>query len=153
MDYSADLTYSLWPAILCDQLVQNIGIITACMPYIKPFIESLESGMIRTDDLRRRGLTTPYGYGFSSKAGRDNRAGASSFSSRFGLNKQPSRTADTDTGSSAINVIALTNDHNDANLAEGNFNNITADSRGSVQHESDAESQKSSSLIIKQTKA
>lgn len=52
---TTDLTYRLWPVVLCNQLVQNIGIVTSCVPYIKPFFESLESGMIRTDDLRRRG--------------------------------------------------------------------------------------------------
>ena len=51
---------------MCNQLVQNLGIITACVPYIKPFLESLESGMIRTDDLRRRGVTAAYGYNASN---------------------------------------------------------------------------------------
>ena len=153
VDYTADVTYSLWPAILCNQLVQNIGIITACVPYIKVFFQSLESGMIRTDDLRRRGLITAYGYGSSSKSGGDNLAGASSFPSHFGLEQQPSRAADGGAGSSTINTIASTNGHSDATPAEGNFATVTADSHGSVQHESDAESQKSSSMIIKQTKS
>jgi hypothetical protein len=46
-------------------LVENLSIATACVPYLKPFLESLESGMIRSDDLRRRGQqsTTDYAYG------------------------------------------------------------------------------------------
>ena len=65
---SEDFTYRVWPAVLCNQLVQDLSIITACVPYIKPFLESLESGMIRTDDLRRRGVTAAYGYN-SSRSG------------------------------------------------------------------------------------
>lgn len=39
-------------------LGQTLGIVTACVPYLKPFIQSLESGMIRSDDIRRRGDVT-----------------------------------------------------------------------------------------------
>ena len=49
-----DPTFESWPAVLCAQIVQNLGIITACIPYLKPFLESLESGLIRSDDLRQR---------------------------------------------------------------------------------------------------
>lgn len=77
---SEDFTYRVWPAVLCNQLVQNLGIITACVPYIKPFLESLESGMIRTDDLRRRGVTAAYGYD-SSRSG--SRSASSSVSHKL----------------------------------------------------------------------
>ena len=50
------------------------------MPYIKPFLESLESGMIRTDDLRRRGVTAAYGYN-SDRSGSDRPLGSVSASS------------------------------------------------------------------------
>ena len=65
---------------MCNQLVQNLGIITACVPYIKPFLESLESGMIRTDDLRRRGVTAAYGYN-SDRSGNDRPFGSASAAS------------------------------------------------------------------------
>lgn len=41
----------MWIIVLCAQVVQNSSIITACVPYLKPFLESLESGMIRSDNI------------------------------------------------------------------------------------------------------
>ncbi|KAL9000337.1 MAG: hypothetical protein Q9169_001054 [Polycauliona sp. 2 TL-2023] len=60
---SSDRTFMMWPVVLCAQAVQSLSIITACIPCLKPFLESLESGMIRVDDLRRRGMNGTYGYG------------------------------------------------------------------------------------------
>ncbi|KAL8826830.1 MAG: hypothetical protein Q9170_007254 [Blastenia crenularia] len=53
---SDNIPFHLWPEVVCAQIVQSLSIITACVPYLKPFFDSLESGMIRNDDLRRRGL-------------------------------------------------------------------------------------------------
>jgi hypothetical protein len=52
---SSDVTFFYWPVALAMVVAQSLGIITACIPYLKPFIQSLESGMIRSDDIRRRG--------------------------------------------------------------------------------------------------
>ncbi|KAI4231320.1 MAG: hypothetical protein L6R40_007765 [Gallowayella cf. fulva] len=58
---STDVSYHLWPEIVCTQVVQSLSIMTACVPYLKPFFDSLESGMIRSDDLRwRRGPDSLY---------------------------------------------------------------------------------------------
>lgn len=40
-------------------VTQSLSNVTACIPHLKPFYESLESGMIRSDDMRRRGGDTP----------------------------------------------------------------------------------------------
>lgn len=53
---SDDLTFDLWPTVVCTQFIQSLSIIMACVPYLKPFFDSLVSGMIRNDDVRRRGL-------------------------------------------------------------------------------------------------
>ena len=45
---------NLWVVVLCTQVEQNLSLITACVPYHKPFFKSVESGMLRNDDLRRR---------------------------------------------------------------------------------------------------
>ena len=50
---SEDHTFAAWPVVMCSQLVQALSIITACIPYLKPFFASLETGMIRTDDSQR----------------------------------------------------------------------------------------------------
>ena len=60
---SKDLTSKIWKEALCGQVVQNLSVITCCVPYLKPFYLGLESGLIRTDDLRRHGHVGAYGYG------------------------------------------------------------------------------------------
>ncbi|KAL9023803.1 MAG: hypothetical protein Q9196_006963 [Gyalolechia fulgens] len=60
---SADETFDTWPTLLCAETVQSLSIITACIPCMKPFLESLESGMLRSDDLRRRGMGGSNSYG------------------------------------------------------------------------------------------
>ncbi|KAI1465381.1 uncharacterized protein F4812DRAFT_438498 [Daldinia caldariorum] len=60
-----DATFAYWLIGVAMTLAQNLGIMTASAPYLKPFLDSLESGMIRSDDLRRRGNATgksSYGY-------------------------------------------------------------------------------------------
>ncbi|TGO31523.1 hypothetical protein BHYA_0586g00020 [Botrytis hyacinthi] len=52
---SKDLAFDPWPEAIITQIVLCLSILTACLPYLKPFLSSLESGMIRADDLRRRG--------------------------------------------------------------------------------------------------
>ena len=62
---TSDPSFALWPAVLCTQIVQACSIATACVLYLRPLLESLESGLIRSDDLRRRGLEGTDGYGTS----------------------------------------------------------------------------------------
>ncbi|KAH8684043.1 hypothetical protein BGZ61DRAFT_507586 [Ilyonectria robusta] len=59
---SDDLSFSLWEASITIQLVQCLAIFTVCVPNLKPFLDSLESGQIRIDDLRRQGKSSSNGY-------------------------------------------------------------------------------------------
>lgn len=59
---STDRFYHYWRVVVCALLTQCVSIVTACIPYLKPFFVSLESGMVRVDDTRRRGNTTRPGY-------------------------------------------------------------------------------------------
>jgi hypothetical protein len=43
-----------WRFILLLELIEYLGITTACGYYLKPLLESMSSGMLRSDDLRRR---------------------------------------------------------------------------------------------------
>lgn len=52
----------MWQAVVATQTVLCLSIVTACIPYLKPFLDSLESGQMRADDLRRRGKTGVSGY-------------------------------------------------------------------------------------------
>ena len=62
---STDPTFTMWQAVIATQIVQCLSIVTACVPYLKPFLDSLESGQLRADNLRRRGKTGVSGYGGS----------------------------------------------------------------------------------------
>ncbi|KAL8906013.1 MAG: hypothetical protein Q9207_002298 [Kuettlingeria erythrocarpa] len=47
--FSKDPTYDLWIVSLLGVVVCSASLITACIPYLKPFLEALETGMIRAD--------------------------------------------------------------------------------------------------------
>jgi hypothetical protein len=53
-----DLTLGYWRSAICNQIVQCLAIVTTCLPYTKLFMEGFESGLMRLDDLRRRGEHT-----------------------------------------------------------------------------------------------
>lgn len=50
-----DLTLGYWRSLICNQAMQCLAIFTTCLPYTKIFMEGFESGLMRLDDLRRRG--------------------------------------------------------------------------------------------------
>ncbi|KZZ87780.1 hypothetical protein AAL_08283 [Moelleriella libera RCEF 2490] len=51
--FSNDDTHARWPVAVCITLVQGMNLIFSCVPWMKQFFVSLESGMIRVDDKRR----------------------------------------------------------------------------------------------------
>ena len=51
-----DLTFDLWPPTICMEIVQCVSLTTACIPYLQPFLLSLESGMLWGDDYRRQSI-------------------------------------------------------------------------------------------------
>ncbi|CAD6581439.1 MAG: hypothetical protein ASARMPREDX12_000463 [Alectoria sarmentosa] len=128
---SEDQTFAAWPVVICSQFVHTLSIITACIPYLKPFFSSLETGMIRTDDLRRlrsRSIGT-YGYRKSTTPNK----GFSGAMLRSIGSKKPRTWTDLPS-------------HGDAtNSAE------SADINGQVNRGSETESQTSQSRIIRQT--
>ena len=56
MSSAIDQTFDAWRAEICAVIVESLSIIAACIPYLKPFFESLESGMLDNDTLRREGM-------------------------------------------------------------------------------------------------
>ena len=64
-----DLTLKAWPATLCALIVESLSVIAACIPYLEPFLDSLESGMMNNDQLRREGLSDLYSRGKSEITG------------------------------------------------------------------------------------
>ena len=64
-----DLTFDLWPPTICMEIVQCVSLTTACIPYLQPFLLSLESGMLWGDDYRRQSVQNPsYTSGRPSKS-------------------------------------------------------------------------------------
>ena len=49
-----------WPVTICTQLIQFLSLLSACLLYLRPFLEALTPGFINGDDLRRRGQIKPY---------------------------------------------------------------------------------------------
>lgn len=43
-------TFEFWPPVIIRQVVQCLSIATACIPYLKPFLDNLESGQMRAGD-------------------------------------------------------------------------------------------------------
>ena len=51
-----DLTFDLWQPTICMEIVQCVSLTTACIPYLQPFLLSLESGFLWGDDYRRQSV-------------------------------------------------------------------------------------------------
>ncbi|KAK8072191.1 hypothetical protein PG996_005539 [Apiospora saccharicola] len=48
---SHDLTYDLWLPTVCNQIVACFSVVTACVPYLRPFMESIEpDNVVQIDD-------------------------------------------------------------------------------------------------------
>ncbi|KAH8667645.1 hypothetical protein BGZ60DRAFT_528935 [Tricladium varicosporioides] len=137
---SNDPLFETWLVAVASSTSLNLGIITACVPYLKPFLDGLESGMIRSDDiLRREGI-----YGV--------RASAS------GSSKQGKLTANHSTTSkNVIQTIATEpplelRDIVSGNKLSSNLSEITGGKEASSPPEWETGSCSSRTEIIRQTK-
>jgi len=63
---SQDPTFDFWLPAVMAEVIQSLSIVATCLPYLKPFFESLQSGMIRSDDVHRTTGGT-YGSGGSNQ--------------------------------------------------------------------------------------
>jgi hypothetical protein len=55
-------TRALWKWTLTAQVIECVTILTSCVPYLRPLLESLPSGMYGADEFRRRGTPSELGY-------------------------------------------------------------------------------------------
>jgi len=65
---SRDRTHDPWLAVLLSQILNSLSVVVSCVPYLKPFFESLESGLLRADDMRRLSKSKGYGYGYNQSS-------------------------------------------------------------------------------------
>ncbi|KAF1913211.1 hypothetical protein BDU57DRAFT_457023 [Ampelomyces quisqualis] len=59
---SSNPTRDLWKWTLVTQIIECVTILTSCVPYLRPLLESLPSGLYASDELRRRGTPSELGY-------------------------------------------------------------------------------------------
>lgn len=59
---SSNPTRDLWKWTLVTQIVECITILTSCVPYLRPLLESIPSGLYGSDEIRRRGTPSEVGY-------------------------------------------------------------------------------------------
>ncbi|KAK7187760.1 hypothetical protein PSPO01_05962 [Paraphaeosphaeria sporulosa] len=57
-----NITRALWKWTLTAQVIECVTIITSCVPYLRPLLESLPTGMYGADEYRRRGTASELGY-------------------------------------------------------------------------------------------
>ncbi|CAI6337603.1 unnamed protein product [Periconia digitata] len=56
--HSPDPTRALWTWTLTTQVIECLTILTSCVPYLRPLLEDLLTGLYAVDELRRRGNST-----------------------------------------------------------------------------------------------
>ena len=55
-----DQTYARWPTVLSEQIVQNLAIITACLPVLNPFIIKIIAGKIEPEEISYTNSAPPF---------------------------------------------------------------------------------------------
>ncbi|KAI0414961.1 hypothetical protein F5X98DRAFT_234345 [Xylaria grammica] len=63
---SSDLTKNIWLPSVLNQAILSASVVTACGPYLRPFMESLESGVARVENLPGSEEDLPHGRAGSS---------------------------------------------------------------------------------------
>jgi len=58
---SLNPTKDFWKWTLITQIIECITILTSCVPYLRPLLESVPSGLYGSDELRRRGTSSEHG--------------------------------------------------------------------------------------------
>ena len=132
-----------WSFVASTLVIQCLGILTACVPYLKPFLQSLNSGMIGNDDIRRRGGSTIQDY----KASWKRYPGVKYFASRgTGNTESTLRNADI-APSQASKDFSLSNLTGQARTEAF----VTADQSRPLEREWDGDSHSSQANFIRQT--
>ncbi|KAL9113473.1 MAG: hypothetical protein Q9227_002514 [Pyrenula ochraceoflavens] len=101
-----------WPQTVTAQVVQSLNIVTVCIPYLRPFYESLQSGMLGADDLRRRKVSDTHGHGHGHGYGYGYGYGSNHSSSRKNATNNTSSSDRTRKGSEPLGnraVVELSN--------------------------------------------
>ena len=98
-----DATTNDWPVAICAQIVQCLSLSCACCLYLKPFLDSVESGLIRSDDIRRRGSEYTSGSSLTKKRvfSKDSLSRSKAASFKMNSTRKPEYFADVQGGEAA----------------------------------------------------
>jgi hypothetical protein len=136
---TTDTPFDQWLVQIAMALAQTLAIVTACVPYLKPFMDGLESGMIRSDDLLRR--TEAPGKGGAYPYGRDRKSPLNSaVSKRLSKMSNPSRPV-------------RPRPHEMGPIKNATMNTVSVEANPRHEHDWDVGSDSSQTKIIKQTRS
>ncbi|KAH8672586.1 hypothetical protein BGZ60DRAFT_429912 [Tricladium varicosporioides] len=81
---ATDFIFHSWKATLLSEIVLCLSYVAPCVPYLRPFLESLDSGMLRNEPIRRVGQVE---------------SGSNSLANSLGLNRLSNKFAKSGSGS------------------------------------------------------
>lgn len=97
-DLDGSISYNGWAPIVFNQLEACLSIVTACVPYLKPFMQSIELGVIQVNEIGSQEELTQRQVGAAHSAaegnsgsGRSGRSHTKRRSGRLGFSQQFSR--------------------------------------------------------------
>ncbi|KAF2230790.1 hypothetical protein EV356DRAFT_508079 [Viridothelium virens] len=70
--FSHNYTLEGFPFIVCTQIAQAASFVSACVPYMQPFMESLQSGLLWTDEVQQKTSASNTTSNITSKTSRSN---------------------------------------------------------------------------------
>jgi hypothetical protein len=108
---STNPTRDLWKWTMITQIIECITILTSCVPYLRPLLESLPSGMYGSDEIRRRGTPSELGYsrnkGGSYQLSSSNSHGTSFKNEKGSGIRSQGRKSQTEDGQMEVEIVAL----------------------------------------------
>ncbi|KAG9233487.1 hypothetical protein BJ875DRAFT_485081 [Amylocarpus encephaloides] len=142
---SPDASYDQWLVQIAMALAQTLAIVTACVPYLKPFMDGLESGMIRSDDLLRR-TEAPGTKGGAYAYGQERKSPTMGSTIGKSVKRSTSRL-------SKISAPMRPTPHEMGPIKNATINTISVGRNPHDDHEWEASSDSSQTKIIKQTRS
>ncbi|OAA47134.1 hypothetical protein NOR_02770 [Metarhizium rileyi] len=142
---TADPTFDMWEWSIILAVVQCLSILTICIPNLKPFLDSLQSGQIRIDDLRRQGKSSSNGYGSQQRSG--NKSNQTSGSHRSGQRSNAGQDTMTSQKSKLFELVEIPKQRKPKDDGKGR---ATKSQDGNATW--DGQSHTSQTILIQQTK-
>ncbi|KAJ2971431.1 hypothetical protein NQ176_g7687 [Zarea fungicola] len=148
---TADPTFDMWQLTVIMAVISCASILAICIPNLKPFLDSLESGQIRIDDLRRQGKSSSGGYpsynrnasNQDSSQGRGSRARAAGGGSHLTSSRQDPLASKASQRSKVFEMVDMHRPKKERSEGQASSDGDTA---------WDRESHHSQTILIQQTK-